>query len=271
MARGAPAVTRGLASGADPAATFPNSHLLRPVAARAPAKWSGAQPGSPLEELRRAVHEEDWERAYAEGLTRLHMRAEWCASSERCSLLQWLTSAHRTRRVLEVGSFCGAATLALAGALPEDGEVLSLELDPFVVNFGRRFQLRSLAGLKIRHIIGPAAGSLERLAQEAREGAREPFDLAVVDADKEGMQQYFQLLWDSPGLLADGAVVCVDTTPFKGQPPVRYVRYGFPYRWESSSGLEEIAALRRAVQAAPEFAAHEFGGLLVVQRARAGP
>jgi len=56
-------------------------------------------------------------------------------------------------------------------------------------------------------------------------------------------------LWSSPGLLSAGAVVCVDMTPFKGQPPTRYLKYGFPHRWQSSSGLAEIEALRQ------EFAA----------------
>jgi len=262
--------TGSLASGAMPTAAFPNSHLLRPVvAARSlPAVWSAPQAGSPLEELRAAVREEDWERNFEEGLTKINMRAEWSASPERCSALQWLAKANGTRRVLEIGSFCGVGALALAAGLPADGEVQVLELDPFVVQFGRRFQLKSLSGSKIKSIVSPALPALEGLACKAKTGHAKPFDLVIVDADKEGMQQYFDLLWSSPELLSESAVVCVDMTPFKGQPPTRYVKYGFPHRWQSSSGQAEIDALRAAVRESPDLVAHEFGGLLVVQRKR---
>eukprot|EP00443_Scrippsiella_acuminata_P052836 CAMPEP_0115489002 /NCGR_PEP_ID=MMETSP0271-20121206/61781_1 /TAXON_ID=71861 /ORGANISM="Scrippsiella trochoidea, Strain CCMP3099" /LENGTH=289 /DNA_ID=CAMNT_0002917139 /DNA_START=87 /DNA_END=956 /DNA_ORIENTATION=+ len=262
--------TWGLASGAMPAASFPNSHLLRPVAPAATrsatAAWSAPQAGSPLAELRAAVREEDWERNYEEGLTKINMRAEWSASSDRCSALHFLARARGASRVLEIGSFCGVGALVLAEALPADGEVQVLELDPFVVQFGRRFQLKSLSGSKIKSAVGPALPALEGLAREAKAGRAKPFDLVIVDADKEGMQEYFDLLWSSPNLLSEDAVVCVDMTPFKGQPPTRYVKYGFPHRWQSSSGQAEIDALRTAVCESPEFAAYEFEGLLIVQR-----
>jgi len=268
-----------LASGAHPWSTFPNNHLLPPLAAQIPTvsppatvgapTWASPQPGSPIEDLRRAVHEEDWERTYSEGLTRISMRAEWCASPERCSILQWLVSVNHVCRALEVGSFCGAAALAMAEAMPGDGEVHALELDSYVVDFGRRVWMRSICGKKIKHTIGPAMASLKTLADEARAGCLQPFDFAVVDADKEGMRFYFELLWKTPGLLSEEAVVCVDMTPFKGQPPLRYLKYGFPHRWESNSGQGEINALRSAVTASSDFQSHEFGGLLIVQRARA--
>jgi len=249
-------------------ATAPQSSLSGHAAAVRGASWSSAQRSSPLAELRQAVQEEDWDRNYCEGLTRIHMRAEWSAGPERCSLLQWLVSVNQAHRVLEIGSFCGSTALALAEALPAQGEVHALELDRFVVSFGQRFWMRSRHGHKIRHSVGPALESLRLLAAEASEGVVRPFDLVVVDADKENMSKYFDLLWKSPGILSEGAVVCVDMTPFKGQPPVRYVKYGFPHRWECSSGEQEINALRDAVMSSPEFEAHAFGGLLIVQRAR---
>eukprot|EP00972_Heterocapsa_arctica_P111611 16427028-Heterocapsa_arctica.AAC.1 len=107
--------------------------------------------------------------------------------------------------------------------------------------------------------------SLQKLAQQVREGALAPFDFAIVDADKAGMRGYLDLLWDS-GLVSEHAVVCVDLTPFKGQPPLRYVKYGFPYTWEASSGQKEIDELRAHVVASSRFVSHEAGQILVVQR-----
>jgi len=229
-------------------------------------RWSSARSGSPLSELRRAVAEEDWERKYCEGLTKIHMCAEWMASPERCSLLQRLVHTNQVRRVLEVGSFCGAAALAMAEALPDDGEVHVIELDRYLVDFSRRFWMRSLHGRKIRHSVGAPLESLRLVAAEARSGILQPFDLAIVDADKDGMGKYFDLLWKSPGVLSKDAIVCVDMTPFKGQPPVRGMKYGFPHRWQGSSGQDEIDNLRNRVMSSAQFQAFEFGGLLFVQR-----
>eukprot|EP00933_Yihiella_yeosuensis_P023934 TRINITY_DN18579_c0_g1_i1.p1 TRINITY_DN18579_c0_g1~~TRINITY_DN18579_c0_g1_i1.p1 ORF type:complete len:284 (+),score=61.98 TRINITY_DN18579_c0_g1_i1:95-946(+) len=261
-----------LASGAHPAATFANSHLLRPVVATrenvstAQVAWAAPKAGCAITELREAVHDEDWGKNFSEGLTKIHMRSEWSASDERCSFFQWLLFSTQARHVLEIGSFCGVGTLALAEALPQGGEVTALELDPFVVNLGKRFQMKSEAAERIHHMIGPAKESIIQIARDSLSGKRSPFDVIVVDADKENMEHYFDVVSCSPDLLREGGVICVDMTPFKGQPPLRYLKYGFPYRCEANSGQEQIDALRAKVKASPHFAAYEFGGLMIVQK-----
>jgi len=266
--------------GANPTAAFPNAHLARgdaPSAAAAGAQtalgasnWSPpvASAHRPLEQLQEAVAQEDWARNYAEGKTKMQAQAAWSAGPERCSMLQCLATMNKASRVLEVGSFCGAAALAVAEAIPKNGEVVALELEPFFVEFGQKFRSRSQAGSKISTIVGPAADSLKELQSKASSGALQPFDLVIIDGDKASMKEYFDLVWSSSGLLSSKAVVCLDTTPFKGQVPTRYVRFGQAERWEAPSGEEEIAGLRAAVAAAPEFVSHEFGGLLVVQRSQ---
>lgn len=259
-----------LSSGASPLSTFPNAHLATSSFQRSvtPPAWAPAQAICPLAELRKAVKEEDWAEHHAASLTKIHMQAEWAAPPERCAMLEKLASTSRAGRVLEVGSFCGVGSLALAQAIPDDGRVVALELDEFVVNFGKRFIAASDSGHKIANAVGPAASSLKDLAAQARIGEIQPFDMVVLDADKGGMEEYFHLLWSSPGLLAEGAVVCVDLTPFKGQPPLRYLKYGFPYQYEAESGQQEMDDLRAKVANSPEFDSHEFGGMLVVQRKR---
>mmetsp|Transcript_69332 Transcript_69332/g.178683 ORF Transcript_69332/g.178683 Transcript_69332/m.178683 type:complete len:274 (+) Transcript_69332:51-872(+) len=260
-------VAAHLASGANPVTTFPNAHLVAPrVAPAAQAKWAAPQAGSPLLELQQAVKDEDWTRNYEEGLTSIGMRADWSATPERCALLTTVAASAQARRVLEIGSFCSYAALAMAQSLPDDVEVHALEIDPYVVTFSERFRAKSEAGHKITMHIGPASKTLQRMAQEASAGKLEPFDVVIVDADKAGMRGYFELLWRTPGFLSERAVVCVDLTPFKGQPPLRYVKYGFPYPWEAESGQKEIDELRTHVAASPGFISHEVGKLLVVQR-----
>lgn len=251
---------RNACIGANPLAAFPNMHATTAMS------WSAPQFVSPVKELREAVAAEDWERHYAERSTKIHMRAEWAASAERCAQLQRIAVSNKTRRALEIGSFCGVAALALAEVLPSDGVISSVEQCPFVVELGRRFHKKSLAGNKISTTVSQASCALAHLSDKVSDGSLEPFDFVLVDADKEGMQEYVDTILGSPGLLSDHAIVCIDMTPYKGQPPLRYVKFGFPYHWESSSGQEHIDALRNSVLENPELKSHEIDGLLIVQR-----
>mmetsp|Transcript_62605 Transcript_62605/g.135920 ORF Transcript_62605/g.135920 Transcript_62605/m.135920 type:complete len:266 (+) Transcript_62605:33-830(+) len=261
----------GLSSGAHPAATFPCNHLSKPgrqgsSEGLAAAHWAAPQRSRALEELREAIQSEDWESLFAEGKTLLQAEPSWAASPARCAVLKRVCEGVGVRRVLEIGTFCGVASLAMAEALPQGGQVVSLELDPFLLEYGEHFRTRSHAGHRILPVVGPAIESLQRLAVQARTGCLEPFDLVVIDADKTGMWSYIQLLRDSPGLLSGRAVVCVDTTPFKGQPPARYKRFGQADKWVVESGQEEIDALRADVAATMGIAARETDGLLVICR-----
>jgi len=153
--------------------------------------------------------------------------------------------------------------------MPENGEVVSLEFDPFFVEFGKESQLKSLHGHKIKTIVGPAKTALDEIVRQAGMANFRPFDLVVIDADKTNMKEYFNLLWDTPGMLQENATICVGMTPFKKQAPVRYVKFGLADRWICSSGQDKIDALRKAVKEweSPKLVAHEFGGLLVIQPA----
>jgi len=259
-----------LSSGANPTATFPNQHLAgsRTAVSGREAKWSAGQSDPAIEQLREAVAAEDWASSFAEGKTKFQAQAAWSASPERCNILQCLCAMNKASRVLEVGSFCGVAALAMAEAIPKDGEVIALELEPYFVEMGQKFRVKSEVGNKITTRVGSATESLAELASEAEAGKLKPFDFAVVDGDKTNIKSYFDLLWGAPGLLAERAVVCVDTTPFKGQIPTRYMKAGLEDKWECSSGQEEIDALRKAVSESEDLKFHEFAGLLVVQRAK---
>eukprot|EP00913_Durusdinium_trenchii_P017650 g16589.t1 len=137
----------------------------------------------------------------------------------------------------------------MAEVLPEGGQVCSVEIDPFLADFAKQFWARSPHGGKIHSFIGTA---MEYLKGNAPHDG--PFDLVVIDADKErrrnerpadrtdrlsrpdrdGIWEYYCKL--KQGLLAPKAIVVVDTTPHKGQPPDRYVRFGAEHKWESNSG-----------------------------------
>ena len=85
------------------------------------------------------------------------------------------------KRVLEVGVFRGSTTLALASALPQEGEVVALELNGDFCSTGRRYWDKAGVGGKIDLRLGPASESMRLLLAEGGGGS---FDLVFIDANK---------------------------------------------------------------------------------------
>lgn len=103
------------------------------------------------------------------------------------------------RRVLEIGTLGGYSTIWLARALPEDGQITTLELEPHHAKVATAtFQAAGL-GDRIRVIEGPAAISLQSLYEEDPT----PFDFIFVDADKPSNPIYFDwaLKFSRPGTI----------------------------------------------------------------------
>jgi predicted O-methyltransferase YrrM len=120
--------------------------------------------------------------------------------------LEILVRATGARRILEIGTLGGYSTLWLARALPADGLVVTLELEPRHAEVA--IQNLESAGLanKVNLRIGPAAETLKAFVQEHTA----PFDFIFIDADKAGYPEYlrYSLSLSRPGTLivADNVV-----------------------------------------------------------------
>jgi caffeoyl-CoA O-methyltransferase len=99
-------------------------------------------------------------------------------------LLSLLAALIGARRILEIGTFTGYSALAMAEALPRDGELVTLELRADHAAKAREHIAAASMADRITVVEGPALESLARL-----EG---PFDLAFIDADKPGYPDYFE-------------------------------------------------------------------------------
>lgn len=250
------------ASGKNPLASFPNDHIAQDL-----SRWAEKQVTGPIDELRKAVNNADWAALFGEGLTKLLASPSWSASPERCAKLRRLCQSSKVNRVLEVGSFCSVASLAMAEALPDCGQVVSLEIDPFLATFGDDIKCKSNAWQKVSRMVGPAEDSLKLLAKQTSDPMVNwtSFDLVVVDADKANMNEYFDLIWKTPGFLAQDGIVVVDTTPFKGQFFIQYVK-GKLDDWIVSSGQESIEAFVTAARTLSNATMIEDSGLAIVRR-----
>jgi predicted O-methyltransferase YrrM len=124
-------------------------------------------------------------------------------------LLHLLARAQGARRVLEIGTLGGYSTIWLARALPVDGYLVTLEVDPKHADIAHanlaRANLLDIVDLRV----GPALDTLPQLAAEGRG----PFDLIFIDADKENITEYFA--W-ALKLSRRGTMIIVDNVVRKG-------------------------------------------------------
>jgi len=106
---------------------------------------------------------------------------------EEGQMLQFLAALIGARRILEIGTLAGYSGIWLARALPDDGKLITLELDPRHARIAREhFKLAGIAN-RVEVIEGEAHRSLARLS------SGQPFDMVFIDADKEGYPDY--LAW----------------------------------------------------------------------------
>lgn len=119
------------------------------------------------------------------------------AGLSEARLLEALIVVSGARSVLEIGTFTGVGALAMAAALPADGRVVTLELDP------------DNAAVARRHIAAsPLADRIQLIQGDAREILRElpgPFDLVWIDAWKADYPHYLDLV--VPKLSPRGIIV----------------------------------------------------------------
>ena len=120
-------------------------------------------------------------------------------------LLQVLVLAVGAKRILEVGTLGGYSGIHLARALPDDGRLITLEIDPHHAEVARRNFERAGVGHKVEVRVGPASETLRQLAA----AGEPPFDLIFIDADKGGYVEYLHL---SLPLLRGGGLLLGDNT-----------------------------------------------------------
>jgi predicted O-methyltransferase YrrM len=163
------------------------------------------------------------ERYVAEYFTRetpvqRRLRAETAALPEarmqvgpdQAALLALLARLTGTRRALEIGTFTGYSALAIAGALPEGGRLVTCDVSRGWTDLARRYWDEAGLSGRIELRLGPAVRTLAALRQGEGAGA---FDFAFIDADKEEYDAYYEACLD---LLRPGGLLAVDNTLWSG-------------------------------------------------------
>ena len=95
--------------------------------------------------------------------------------------LVWLSGA---RTVLEIGTFTGYSSISMALNLPDDGRIISLDVNEETTANARRYAEEAGVADRIDYRVGPALDALAEL--------NGPFDLVFIDADKENYVDYYE-------------------------------------------------------------------------------
>lgn len=98
--------------------------------------------------------------------------------------LRLLVRMINARRVLEIGTFTGYSALAMAEGLPDDGELITCDMDPEATAMARKYWAQSPHGKKITLKLAPALDTINTL--------NGPFDLVFLDADKVSYIKYWE-------------------------------------------------------------------------------
>ncbi len=126
-------------------------------------------------------------------------------SASEGKLLHLLALMQGAKRILEIGTLGGYSGIWLARALPEDGSLVSLELDPHHAEVAKANLERAGLRAKVEIRVGPAG---ETLAQMEADGEA-PFDLVFIDADKDGYVEYLHRAF---ALTREGGLILGDNT-----------------------------------------------------------
>jgi predicted O-methyltransferase YrrM len=110
------------------------------------------------------------------------------------------------KRILELGTFTGYSSIAMASALPPEGRIITCDVDPDATAIARRYMDESGHGDKIEIRLGPALETISTL-----EG---PFDIVFIDADKPNYEAYYEAALP---LLAENGLVIADNVLWSGR------------------------------------------------------
>jgi|APGre2960657468_1045069.scaffolds.fasta_scaffold48518_2 caffeoyl-CoA O-methyltransferase len=122
------------------------------------------------------------------------------------SVLKFLIKLGRVKTIIELGTYTGYSALVMAEALPDDGKLITIDLNPETSKIAQSYWDQSPHGKKIQLILKPGLQALETLKGE--------YDLFFIDADKNNYPNYLQ--WALRHLSPHGLII-TDNTLWSGK------------------------------------------------------
>jgi caffeoyl-CoA O-methyltransferase len=143
--------------------------------------------------------------------TAAHPQARMQIAPDQGQFMALLVRLMQAKKALEVGVFTGYSSLAVALALPADGQLIACDVSPDYTAIAQRYWAAAGVAQKIDLRIAPAVETLDQLLAT---GHRETFDFAFIDADKGNYAAYYDRALD---LIRPGGVIAIDNVLWSGR------------------------------------------------------
>jgi predicted O-methyltransferase YrrM len=130
---------------------------------------------------------------------------------EEGAFLALLVRILGARKVLEIGTFTGYSSTAMALALPADGRIVCCDVSKEWTDVARRAWTDAGVADRVDLRLGPALDTLEQLLTSGEAGS---FDLAFIDADKANYAGYYEAALQ---LVRPGGLIAIDNVLWSGR------------------------------------------------------
>ncbi len=132
-------------------------------------------------------------------------------SPDQGSLLNFLVKMVNAKKIIEIGCFTGYSAICMAKALPEDGKLVTLDIDSETTKLAKKYFDKVGVSDRIDLRIGDATDSLKKLQEEWGDSST---DMIFVDADKENYDHYYEV---GISMLRPGGLMVLDNVLWSGE------------------------------------------------------
>ncbi len=132
-------------------------------------------------------------------------------SPEQGQFMALLIELMAAKKTLDIGVFTGYSSLAVALALPADGQVVACDTNAEWTAVAKEFWQRAGVVDKVQLHLAPATETLAKLLKQGEAGT---FDFAFIDADKKNYPVYYEQCLE---LLRPNGLIVVDNVLQQGR------------------------------------------------------
>ena len=123
----------------------------------------------------------------------------------------FLVKASNGKKGIELGTFTGYSALCMAENLPEDGHIITIDVNEETTKIAKKYWEEAGVASKVTSKIQPGTEVLDSLLGNPAE--KGTYDFAYVDADKQNYPKYYEKLVD---LMRPGGFIMFDNTLWSG-------------------------------------------------------